>query len=162
METTELYSREELDRLKRKYRLGKRAAALIASAALLCCALLCCLTNTANAGRMEQWVIGISTLAGCVVIYLLSYTVAAVRHELTHAEMLRSGERRMIEGVLDMSGAPVRIRGSIRFYPLKLTEGEQCARAKIIDARADALRPAAGRRIRLYLVNGYAAAFEEL
>ena len=56
----------------------------------------------------------------------------------------------------------MRIRGSIRFYPLTLQDGEETRRGKVVASRAGQLRAAEGKRIRLYLVNGYAAAYEEL
>ena len=158
----ELYSRQDTERLKKTRKRASRAAAAIAAAALTDCVLLCCLTDIDNAAAMEKAVITISVLGGWIVIYLCNHPVRELRWELGHAEMLLEGKRETIEGVLTLSKERMRIRGSIRFYPLSLKDGEETRRGKVIASRAGILRAEEGKRLRLYLVNGYAAAWEEL
>lgn len=158
----ELYSRQDLERLEKKTKRAGRAAAVIAAAALTVCVLLCCLTTQANAPLMEKATVAVSVLGGWTVIYLYNHPVKELRLERGHAQMLLEGERETLEGVLALSEQRMRIRGSIRFYPLTLTDGDVTRRSKVIAARADMLRAENGKRLRLYVVNGYAAAYEEL
>lgn len=160
--TQELYSRQDLQRLEKTTKRAGRAAAILAAATLTACVLLCCLTTQSNAPLMEKATIAVSVLGGWVVIYLYYHPVRELRLERGHAQMLLEGERETLEGVLELSEQRMRIRGSIRFYPLTLTDGDMTRRSKVIAARADALRAVNGKRLRLYVVNGYAAAYEEL
>ncbi len=163
METIrELYSRQDLQRLEKTSKRAGLAAALIAAATLIACVLLCCLTTIDNAAAMEKAAVAVSVLGGWIVIYLYNNPVKELRYERGHAEMLLEGERETLEGVLTLSKQRMRIRGSIRFYPLTLTDGNETRRSKVIASRAEALRAMEGKRLRLYVVNGYAAAWEEL
>ncbi len=158
----ELYRPEDLGRLERQVKRAGGAAALLAGAALALCVLFCCLTNTANARAMEIAAISVSTLAGWVVIWTVHHRVIELRRERGHAEMLMTGERSTLEGVVEVSDERMRIRGSIRFYPLSVRGADGTAKSKVIAARAALLRAENGKRLRLYVVNGYAAAFERL
>ena len=158
----ELYGRQDIERLETKYRRAKRIAALLGGAALLLCVLFCCLTDRRNAALMERLTVGASVLGGWLLIYLRVNTIADLRHEITHAKMLLEEERTAVEGVLSVSRERMRIRGSIRFYALTLTDGEERRRGMVIASRAELLRAKEGEWLRLYLANGYAAAWEEL
>ena len=158
----ELYSRQDIERLKKTTKRAGLAAALIAAATLTACVLLCCLTNRDNAAAMEKAAVWSSVLGGWIVIYLYHNPFKDLRYESGHAEMLLEGERTAVEGVLTLSEQRMRIRGSIRFYPLTLQDGEETHRSKVIASRAGLLRSLNGRRLRLYVVNGYVAAYEEL
>lgn len=158
----ELYGRQDLERLEKTEKRAKRTAALIAAATLAVCVLLCCLTDRTNAEVMEKAAAAVSVLGGWTVIYLVNNTVRDRRHERGHAEMLLEGERETVEGVLELSKERMRIRGSIRFYALSLKDGAETHRSKVIAERAELLRAEEGKRLRLYTVNGYAAAWEEL
>ena len=158
----ELYSRQDLERLEKKTKHAGRAAALIAAATLTVCVLLCCLANRHTAPTLEKTVTGLSILGGWTVIYLYHHLVKELRWELGHAKMLLEGERSTLEGVIEVSKERMRIRGSIRFFPLTLIEGDERHRSKVIAARAETLRAENGNRLRLYVVNGYVAAYERL
>ena len=158
----ELYSRQDIKRLEQASKRAGLAAALIAAATLIACVILCCLTDTDNAAAMEKAAVAVSVAGGWIVIYLRNWPVKELRAECGHAQMLLEGERETLEGVLTLSKQRMRIRGSIRFYPLTLTDGNETRRSKVIASRAEALRAMEGKRLRLYAVNGYVAAWEEL
>ena len=128
----ELYRPEDLGRLEQRYKRSGWAAAFLAGAALAVCILLCCLT------------------------------VIELRRERRHAGMLLEEERSTLEGVVAVSGERMRIRGSIRFYPLSVTGEAGRSAGKVIASRAPLLRAENGKKLRLYVVNGYVAAFERL
>ena len=158
----ELYDSRDLERLENKSKRAGRAAVAFSTVTLGICVLLCCLTTRANADVMEKAAIAVSALGGWIVIYLYNHPVKELRWELGHARMLLEEERSVLEGELQVSRERMRIRGSIRFYPLTLTENGETHRSKVIASRADALRAEEGKRVRLYVVNGYAAAYELL
>ena len=158
----ELFAPEEIRRLERQYQIITWTAALLAAAAFLLCLALCIRTDSANAEQMERRTVLLSVCAGWAVIALLSACARPLRRTRDHARMLVSGERSSIEGVLCVSNERMLIRGSIRFYPLTLKEGDDRHRARVIASRAAALRRQNGKCVRLYLMNGYAAAWELL
>jgi hypothetical protein len=158
----ELYSRQDIKRLEKTSKRAALAALLIAAATLLLCVLFCCLTDIDRAAAMEKAAVLCSIVGGWIVIYLRNWPVKELRAECGHAQMLLEGERETIEGVLALSKQRMRIRGSIRFYPLTLTDGNETRRSKVIASRAEVLRAMEGKRLRLYAVNGYVAAWEEL
>ena len=158
----ELYSRQDLERLKKKTKRAGRAALLIAAATLAVCVLLCCLADRHSLALMEKIVTAVSVLGGWTVIYLYHHLVKERRWELGHAQMLLEGERSVLEGVIEVSKERMRIRGSIRFFPIALTDGEERRRSKVIAERAERLRAENGKKLRLYVVNGYVAAYEQI
>ncbi len=159
----ELYSPDELLRLERRTKRAGRAAILTAALTLAGCILLCCLAPVRGAENYERAAVLVSILGGWTVIYLYNNPVVDLRRELRHAHMLREEQpRETLEGVLAVSKDRMRIRGSIRFYALTLTDGAEKQRAMVVASRAPILRGKEGKRLRLYTVNGYAAAYEEL
>lgn len=158
----DLYSPQDIKGLEQSYRRSRLAAALLAGMTLIACVTLCALTDTGNAERMERTAVLISVLGGWTVIALMKNVVSVRKHELSHARMLQEGERSALEGTLSVSRERMHILGSIRFYPLVLQEGEEKRRSKVAASRAPRLRALEGKRVRLYTVNGYAAACEEL
>ena len=157
----ELYSSGELAQLEQRARRALAAMIAVAAGTLAGCVALCCLIGRFDAALLEKAAVALSILGSWVVIYLGNNTVRDRKHELTHAKMLLEGERETLEGVLAVSKQRMRIRGSIRFYALTLTDGEETHRSKVVAARAPLLRAQEGKRVRLYVVNGYAAAWEE-
>ena len=158
----ELFAPEEIRRLERQYQIITWTAALIAAAAFALCVFLCVRADSANIERMERRVLLLSTCAGWLVILLLGGCARTLRRIRDHARMLSADERSIAEGVLQMSNERMLIRGSIRFYPLTLTQGENKRQARVIASHEKTLRRENGKRLRLYLCNGYVAAFERI
>lgn len=157
---TELFGGDELARLTKKRNGALTAAALIGGLALLCCVLLCIFTRTGNAQQMALTAIAVSTVGGWAVISLLVFPAETARHELRHAAMLREGPEEELRGTLSLEPGLMRIRGSIAFRTLRLRGEAGERRVKVCASRAGLLPE--GRELRLYVVNGYAAAFEEV
>ena len=159
MKHIELYTRDELDRLGRKIR--RRTAALIAvfAAATAVCAALCVLTTTGNAAAMERAAIAVFTPAGWFCLYHLRFTVLEGKHELTHGEMLLSGERETVAGVIALSPETLRIKNSIRIRRVTVTDGG-ASRRVTVNARKAALLEDIDGPVTLFVVNGYVAAYE--
>ncbi len=157
---TELFTDAELARLKRKRKSALTAAALIGGLALLCCVALCALARTENADRLALTAIAVSTVGGWAALSLLMFPAADAKCELRHAEMLRAGPEETLCGTFAFEPGVLRIIGSIRFRTLRLRTAEGERRVKVCASRAPKLPE--GRALRLYIVNGYAAAWEEL
>ena len=110
------------------------------------------------AARMELAVIGVSTLAGWIVIYCGMFTVAAARRELAHANMLHREARETVRGAVSVTDERVTIRQSITARRVEVAADGQTRRLLVCEARAAALA-AAGASV-LYTVHGYVAAYE--
>lgn len=158
METIrDLYSPEDISRLKKKI---KREWAWVLGGAgltLLVCVLLCSRTTTANWRQMEIAVITVSTLGGWFVIYRRLFGLRDSRHELQHAEYLRQEPRTLLRGKLGITGERMRIKNSIRFRILTLDDGETVRRLKVNENRVKALTEWDGKLVTLSLAGGYVA-----
>ena len=157
----ELYDAEDIGRLEKKIRNGRGAMLLLGCTALALCVALCCLTRTGNAERMELLTVAVSTVAGWVLLYLRRFVVTAERRELMHARMLRGAERETLRGRVTVTKERVAIRDSITLRQVLVETAEGTRRVKVNDRRAAALSGETGE-LRLYVANGYIAAFERL
>lgn len=155
----ELYGPAELLRLERKIKIWIAVLAAVAVSALGACVVFCARTRTGNARAMELLSIAVFTAAGWFVLYGLRFIVKRERAELTHARMLQTGAREAVTGELELEAGVTRIPGSIDIRRLRITDGGASRRVSV-NARKAALLENAGRRVTLYLVNGYAAAYE--
>lgn len=165
METkTELYRPEEPAVLERKERRWRAAACVIAAGALAACVFFCLRTDAMNAAAMELRAVATFTLAGWVVIYLLTFPAGSARKERLHAQRILAGERETLRGRLALAPGSRAVRGSITVRSLTVTDGE----GKVTRVLADAARCAPLERAlerggaeewELEVVGGYAAAF---
>ena len=160
MKRNDLFDSAETARLKRKYKTSVTAAALTGGLALLCCVLLCVFTRTGNARQMALTAIAVSTVGGWITLSLLMFPASDARHELRHAGMLSEGPEETLCGTLALEPGALRIKGSIRFRSGRVRSAEGDRRVKVCASRA-ALLPE-GKELRLTLVNGYIAAWEEI
>lgn len=154
----ELYSDDDLKRLRQKIGRWCTAHGILAAAALVACLIMVANTGTANAARMEMACVIVSTVAGWVILYGQMFVVTPCRRELRHALMLREGERERVKGVLSVTDERIAIRGSITVRKAEMRLGEETCRVLVCESRAQML--AAMNPAVLYIVNGYAAALE--
>ena len=159
---TELYHPEDPENLKRRHDAWRTAVWLIAAAALVACVLFCVFTNTANADRMELWAVAVFAAAGWVVIYLSTFTVAALAHEGDHARRMLAAEKTVIRGRVKMERETVRIHKSIYVRRLTVTERDRTRHLYVDACRATALERVLGgeeRICELDVAGGYVTAF---
>lgn len=159
METiAELYGRDEIRRLDRKWKRSAAIAIVIALAGVAACVALCLLTNTANAAQTERAAIAASTVSACVSTYVATFFAAARKREYGHAEMLRGGERAAVPGPVTVTDERLRIRGSIAIRRVLVPENGTTRRLSVSESKADALK-ALGPDITLYTVGSYVAGY---
>ena len=159
---TELYRPGDPGTLKKKYDASLAAVWTVAAAALAACVLFCVFTNTANALRMEMLAVAAFTVGGWVVIYLLTFVTAALKHEEEHATRILAGERTAVRGRVRLEKRTIRIRKSISVRTATVTDGGESRRLYVDACRARELERAlaGGEKLcELDVVGGYLAAF---
>ncbi len=152
----ELYSDEDVARLRQKIKRWTVGLCILAGIALAVCIAMAAIAGTATADQLEFATIAVSTVAGWVVIYDAIFVVSAKRKELSHAEMLKSEQWERMKGRPVLTGRQVRIKKSIVAKQVELQGSGQevlvCeTKAKILE-KADA--------IAVYTAHGYVAAYE--
>ena len=154
----ELYSEADLAGLKQRIKRWQIALWILAVCALVAVLRLIALTETGNAEQMEYAVIAVSTLAGWIVIYCNIFIVTAARRELSHANMLRSEERKAVCGIVTVSDQRVAITRSITARRVEVQNNVETHLLLVSESRANALA-AVGEAV-LYTAHGYVAAYE--
>lgn len=154
----ELYSDKDMAQLSRQIKCWRIALWIFTVCALAVCLRMIALTGTENAARMEVMVIAVSTVAGWIVIYCSIFVVTARRRELSHANMLRSEERRAVRGSVAVTNERVAIVRSITARRVEVSGEGETHRLLVCEDRADTLA-AAGAAV-LYTAHGYVAAYE--
>ena len=154
----ELYSETDLARLNQKIKRWRTALWILAVCALAVILRLISLTGTGNAAQMEHAVIAVSTVAGWIVIYCSIYVVTAGQRELSHANMLRSEERKTVQGIVKVTDEKVAITRSITARRVEVQDNGEPHLLLVSESRADALADV-GEAV-LYTAHGYVAAYE--
>lgn len=153
---TELYSREETERLKKRKSAAKLAALITGALGLAVCVVLCCVTNTLNAQRMEYTAVIVSTLSGWIVIFLILNLILPSKYEAEHAENVLNAERVPHSGTVTVDKAAAHIKNSISVCRVSVSDG---TRLFINSRKAAALRGITVP-VTLYSAHGYVAAYE--
>ena len=156
----QLYSTEDIEVLKRKYKGEKVFAAVFGGAIFVSFIIICLLTNTANAKFNENLASAIVIIGGIVLIYLALNVVRYTSAEIKHAEMLADEDREVLEGTFEMAPDSYKISGSIEIRHISLQTDEGKRRLNVIEEKAPQLSNITGR-VRFETVNNYVSAFEE-
>ena len=154
----ELYDDAAMARLERRIKRWSGLLWTLCAGALAACLGLIARTGTANAARMEWAVIGVSTVAGWIVIYGRIFGVTAARRELAHANMLRRETRQAVSGDVTVTNERVAIRKSITARRVEVNSDGQTRRLLVCETRAEAL--ASAGTATLYTAHSYVAAYE--
>ena len=179
---TNFYSKEEMERHRRRAAWSGAAAWGALALGWLTCAALCFFVNTANARRMLFGVIGLATVSGWVFILLRQMDRALVSlpeaddlknpqygfadTESAHAEAnhiagIIAEETTEYEGVLRLSPGAFQIPRSIAVRRATLTNGEESVTLSIDAALARRLPPD-GSLVRVQTVRKYITGYEVL
>ena len=123
---------------------------------------LCLLVRTENARVMHAVMLGATAVPGAAAILVYLLLLRPVRRERKHLEMLRSGEKNILEGRLTVTGDSFRIPKSVRVRRVILNIGEEERPVLLnVDERwADRLPPD-GTTVRLAAVHSYIAGLED-
>ena len=154
----ELYSENDLVRLKQRIKRWQGLLWILAACALAVVLRLISLTGTGNATQMEHAVVAVSTVTGWIIIYCNIFVVTAGRRELSHANMLRNEERKAVQGIVKVTDERVAITRSITARRVEVHDNGGTHLLLVSESRADALA-AAGETV-LYTAHGFVAAYE--
>lgn len=154
----ELFSDEDIKKLRRKIKNWRLALCVFSALALGACVTFAALATTATAGTMELAAIVTSTVSGWIVLYCAVFTVGGARRELGHAGTLREGERERVEGRTTVTKHWLRIKKSITAREVEVETAEGKRAFWVVDSRAGRLSKADPTAI--YISHGYVAAYE--
>lgn len=158
---TNFYSREEMERHRRRAAWSGAAAWGALALGWLACAALCFFVNTANARRMLFGVIGLATVSGWVFILLRQMVYLPAHAEASHMAGIITEEAAEYEGVLRLSPGAFQIPRSIAVRRATLTNGEESVTLSIDAALARRLPPD-GSLLRVQTVRKYITGYEVL
>lgn len=158
---TNFYSREEMERHRRRAAWSGAAAWGALALGWLACAVLCFFVNTANARRMLFGVIGLATVSGWVFILLRQMVYLPAHAEANHIAGIIAEEAAEYEGVLRLSPGAFQIPRSIAVRRATLTNGEESVTLSIDAALARRLPPD-GSLLRVQTVRKYITGYEVL
>ena len=158
---TNFYSREEMERHRRRAAWSGAAAWGALALGWLACAALCFFVNTANARRMLFGVIGLATVSGWVFILLRQMVYTPARAEASHMAGIIAEEATEYEGVLRLSPGAFQIPRSIAVRRATLTNGEESVTLSIDAALARRLPPD-GSFVRVQTARKYITGYEVL
>jgi len=159
-----LYSSRSMEKLKRKNKVMSLVMQLIAAASLAACILMCSITCTENAFKMELYTILTAVVSGWAVIYIYLNSIRLGTYEEAHTRLVIEGmpEGETLEGILEISTSPIRIKESIVIYSAALNCGGEKQRVSINASKHRELASLCGKRLRVLTVHGFAAAYEVL
>ncbi len=158
---TNFYSKEEMERHRRRAVWSGAAAWSALALGWIACAALCFFVNTANARRMLFGVIGLATVSGWVFILLRQMVYTPARAEASHMAGIIAEEATEYEGVLRLSPGAFQIPRSIAVRRATLTNGEESVTLSIDAALARRLPPD-GSFVRVQTARKYITGYEVL
>ncbi len=154
-----LYTEQVAQTWKKRTRQHLIAALAVAGAGLLTCILLCTQVSTGNAAKMLPLVIGISTLAGWAVIFLLRFGFFPAKAEVRHVTGVMQEETEEVAGILTIDKQRWLIPHSVAFYKVTLREGGE-RRIFNVDTHLANQLPANGTAVRALVVRKFLTAYE--
>ena len=158
---TSFYSKEEMERHRRRAAWSGVAAWGALALGWLACGVLCFFVNTANARRMLYGVIGLATVSGWVFILLRQMVYLPAHAEANHIAGIITEESTDYEGVLRLSPGAFQIPKSILVRRATLTNDEESVTLSIDAAFARRLPPD-GSFLRIQTVRKYITGYEVL
>ena len=141
----------------------KRSALLfriLAAATPAVFVLLCLLTRTGNARVMHLLLLVVTAVSGGAAIAVYVLLLRPARRELRHMDMLRSGERTELEGVLTLTRDTIRVPRSVLVRRAILETGEERPALLNVDERWAHRMPPDGAKVRVTAVHSYIAGTE--
>ena len=118
---------------------------------------LCLLVRTRNARVMHPVMLAATAVLGGAALAWYTLLLRPARQERKHLEMLRGGEKEILEGVLRVTGTSLRIPKSVRVRRVFLDTGEERPALLNVDERWVSRMPPDGTRVRAAAVHGYIA-----
>ena len=157
---TSLYTKEQLNRVKRKDQSGRALVWGLSAVSLAACVALCLNTHMGNERTMYLSVVALSILGGWTVMALLFFYWLPWRAERRHMEGILQGEEEEAIGVLRWTDTLFAIPRSITVRKMNL-ETDQGLFSLQADERLIRALPKSETRVRVRFVRRYITAWEE-
>ena len=157
---TSLYTKEQLNRVKRKDQTGRALVWGLSAVSLAACVALCLNTRMGNERTMYLSVVVVSILGGWTVMALLFFYWLPWRAGRRHLEGILKGEEEEAVGVLHWTDTLFAIPRSITVRKMNL-ETDQGLLSLQADERLIRALPKSGTRVRVRFVRRYITAWEE-
>ena len=113
MESHSFYQQAELERAKAAEKRIGVTMAVVAGAGLALCVLLCCFVTRKNQGLLRPLTIGISLLAGWIVIFLSHSRYDRVKAQVRHVELMLTGPRERFTGRFEKREGVYRVKKGV-------------------------------------------------
>ena len=110
---------------------------------------LCMVIRTDNMNTMHAVLIAVTAVSGWACIILYTAGVRETRTQLGHLNMLRDGEKEILEGTLTVTRETVQIPKSIRIRKVLLDTGGEEPERLNLDDKWTSRMPPDGSRVRL-------------
>ena len=122
METHSLYKQEELTENRAAQRRIGRAMIAVAVLGLAVCVLVCCFATRHNQRVTLPLVVGSSTLAGWIVIFLSHSRYEGARAAVRHVELMLTGPRERFSGCFEKLEGVYRVKRGVSIRKVRLRE----------------------------------------
>lgn len=155
----ELYSADDIPRLKKKERRYTAAAVIFGVLTLAVCVLFCILSRTYDQKRMLLYTICSSTIGGWVVISLAHFAVAEVRRAIAHTKAVLEGERNAVDGKFTLTNERLLVKRGVSMVRVDVAGAPRVASLQLYDKKKALFN--AAKAVRAYSVHGFIAAYEE-
>lgn len=156
----ELYSIEENSKLRKKIKIWTVALGVFVALCLGACITLLCLTNTRNYQSMMVAVIIISSIGGCIAIYVAFNIIAEAARRAAHADIMLSESREIVYGTFTLSKYRVKIKNSITVKHVFVRSGQNMKRISIDEDLVKKLPDDGGEYV-FFTVHNYIVALEK-
>lgn len=156
----ELYTLEENSRIKKKIKIWTAVLGVFVFLCLAACIVLLCLANTENMNRMLVAVIVISSVGGCVAIYVAFNVITAAARKVAHSDIMLSESREIVYGSFTVSKYKVKIKNSITVKHVFVRNGQNMKRINV-DADLEDKLPTDGGDYVFFTVHNYIVALEK-
>ena len=147
MELHALYGQEELTKARIARQRTGRAMIAVAAVGLAACVAVCCFATRQNQGVTLPLAVGISTLAGWIVIFLSHSRLDRARAQARHAELMLTGPRETYEGRFEKLPGVYRVKKGVAIRKVRLQEELHETMLTVSDEKADRLPDAFTGRV---------------
>ena len=139
MELHALYGQEELTKARIARQRTGRAMIAVAAVGLAACVAVCCFATRQNQGVTLPLVVGISTLAGWIVIFLSHSRYEGAKARVRHVELMLTGPRERFSGTFEKLDGVYRVKRGVSIRKVRQREEFHETLLSVYDEKASRL-----------------------
>lgn len=155
----ELYSTDDIPRLKKKERLYTAAAVAVGLLTLAVCVFFCILSRTHDPKKMLLYSICASTIGGWIVISVVHFAIDEVRRAIAHTKAVLEGERTAVDGRFTLTNERLIVKRGVSMLRVDVDGVPRLASLQLYDKKRALF--SAEKAARVYSVHGFIVAYEE-